>query len=158
MLLGPKVAALLSLPLDRDLLRQMGGWRTVAKGTLLEILISVVMAPVTMLTQTFAIVDILRGRRSGWLPQRREVDGLDFGEVVRFYRWHILLGLGLTAAMIVGIDGMICPLRSASFCHRLRSGSPHAATSATGWCGVAGCCPRRTIAILRKPQANSPPS
>ncbi len=110
MLLGPKVAALLSLPLDRDLLRQMGGWRTVAKGTLLEILISVAMAPVTMLTQTFAIVDILRGRRSGWLPQRREVDGLDFREVVRFYRWHILLGLALTAAMVVGIDGMIWTL------------------------------------------------
>jgi membrane glycosyltransferase len=110
MLLGPKVAALLSLPLDRDLLRQMGGWRTVAKGTLLEILISVIMAPVTMLTQTFAIVDILRGRRSGWSPQRREVDGLDFLEVTRFYRWHILLGLGLTAAMIEGIDGMLWTL------------------------------------------------
>ncbi len=110
MLLGPKVAALLSLPLDRDLLRQMGGWRNVVKGTLLEILISVVMAPVTMLTQTFAIVDILRGRRSGWSPQRREVDGLDFVEVTRFYRWHILLGLGLTAAMIAGIDGMLWTL------------------------------------------------
>jgi len=110
MLLGPKVAALLSLPLDRDLLRQMGGWQNVVKGTLLEILISVVMAPVTMLTQTFAIVDILRGRRSGWSPQRREVDGLDFVEVTRFYRWHILLGLGLTAAMIAGIDGMLWTL------------------------------------------------
>ncbi|MFP5455565.1 MAG: glucans biosynthesis glucosyltransferase MdoH [Alphaproteobacteria bacterium] len=110
MLLGPKVAALLSLPLDRDLLRQLGGWRTVAKGTLLEILISVVMAPVTMLTQTFAIVDILRGRRSGWSPQRREVDGLDVLEITRFYRWHILLGLALTAAMVVGIDGMIWTL------------------------------------------------
>lgn len=110
MLLGPKVAALIALPMDRDLVRQLGGWRSIAKGTLLEIAVSVIMAPVTMLTQSFAIVDILRGRHSGWLPQRRDVGGLAFLEVARFYRWHVLAGATLAAGMIVGIDGMLWTL------------------------------------------------
>ena len=107
MLFGPKIAALIALPLDRDLMRQLGGWPSIVKGTLLEIVTSVVTAPVIMLTQTMAIVDILRGRQSGWLPQRREAEGLDFGEVARFYRWHMALGAAMTAAIAMGVDGMI---------------------------------------------------
>jgi membrane glycosyltransferase len=66
--------------------------------------------PVIMLTQTMAIVDILRGRQSGWLPQRREAEGLDFAEVTRFYRWHIALGAAMMTAIALGIDGTIWTL------------------------------------------------
>jgi membrane glycosyltransferase len=107
MLIGPKVAALIALPLDRELLRQLGGWPSVAKGVVLELVTSIVTAPVIMLTQSMAIVDILRGRQSGWLPQRREVEGLDFAEVTRFYRWHIALGAVMMIAITLGIDGTI---------------------------------------------------
>jgi membrane glycosyltransferase len=110
MLFGPKAAALIALSQDRALVRQLGGWPSIAKGTLLEILTSIVTAPVIMLTQTMAIVDILRGRQSGWLPQRREVEGLDLGEVTRFYRWHIALGVAMMAAIALGIDGTIWSL------------------------------------------------
>ncbi|RYG63949.1 glucans biosynthesis glucosyltransferase MdoH, partial [bacterium] len=54
--------------------------------------------------------DILRGRQSGWLPQRREVEGLDFTEVTRFYACHLALGAALMAAIAVGIDGTIWSL------------------------------------------------
>lgn len=110
MLFGPKVAALLALTQDRDLVRQLGGWGSVAKGTAIELVTSIVTAPAMMLTQTMAIVDILRGRQSGWSPQRREVDGLDFAEVTRFYRWHLLLGTALMAAIGLGLDGTIWSL------------------------------------------------
>jgi membrane glycosyltransferase len=110
MLFGPKIAALIALGQDRDLVRQLGGWPSVAKGTAIEIVTSIVTAPAMMLTQSMAIVDILRGRQSGWAPQRREVDGLDFGEVTRFYRWHLLLGMALMAAIGLGLDGSIWSL------------------------------------------------
>lgn len=110
MLFGPKAAALLSLSQDRDLVGQLGGWASIAKGTVLEIVTSIITAPAIMFTQTMAIVDILRGRQSGWHPQRREVDGLDFAEVTRFYRWHILLGAAMMAAIVLGLDGAIWSL------------------------------------------------
>ncbi len=110
MLIGPKIAALIALRMDRDLVRQLGGWPSVARGTLLEIVTSVITAPVIMLTQTMAIVDILRGRQSGWLPQRREAEGLDFAEVTRFYRGHIALGAAMMTAIGLGIDGTIWTL------------------------------------------------
>ena len=110
MLFGPKLMALVALTQDRELRQQLGGWASIAKGTALEIVTSVVTAPVIMLTQTMAIVDILRGRQSGWLPQRREVEGLDFAEVTRFYRWHLALGSLMMVAIAVGIDGTIWSL------------------------------------------------
>jgi len=110
MLFGPKIAALIALGQDRELVRQLGGWLSIARGTAIEVVTSIVTAPAMMLTQSMAIVDILRGRQSGWSPQRREVDGLDFGEVTRFYRWHLLLGTVLMAAILLGLDGSIWSL------------------------------------------------
>jgi membrane glycosyltransferase len=109
-LFGPKIVALIALTQDRDLKQAMGGWASVIKGTLLEMLISIVAAPVTMLTQTIAIFDILRGRQSGWQPQRREAEGLYFVETLGYYRWHLLLGVVLTAAIVLGVDGTIWTL------------------------------------------------
>ncbi|KKC24472.1 glucans biosynthesis glucosyltransferase MdoH [Sphingomonas sp. SRS2] len=110
MLFGPKLMGLIALTQDRELRRQLGGWGSIVKGTLLETVTAIVTAPVIMLTQTIAIIDILRGRQSGWLPQRREVEGLDFGEVTRFYAWHLALGAVLMTAIAIGIDGTIWSL------------------------------------------------
>jgi len=110
MLFGPKIVALIALTQEKDLLRQLGGWGSVTKGTLAEIATSIIAAPVTMLTQTLSIIDILRGRQSGWLPQRREVEGLDFYEVTRFYRWHLLLGTVMMIGIILAVEGSIWTL------------------------------------------------
>jgi membrane glycosyltransferase len=110
MLFGPKLMGLAALTQDEDLRRRLGGWRSIVKGTLLETITAVVTAPVTMLTQTIAIIDILRGRQSGWLPQRRAVEGLDLAEVTRFYAWHLGLGALLMTAIAIGISGAIWSL------------------------------------------------
>lgn len=110
MLFGPKAMALVALSQDRALRHQLGGWPSIVKGSLLEMLVSIVAAPAIMLTQTMAIIDIMRGRQSGWLPQRRAVEGLDFAEVARFHRWHVVLGAAMMAAIVLGIDGAIWSL------------------------------------------------
>lgn len=110
LLLGPKIVALSTLTFDRGLRAGLGGWRRVLGGMVLEILVSIAAAPVTMLTQTMAIVDILRGRETGWMPQRRDVDGLDLKEVALHYRWHVALGVALLGGMTIGVAGMIWTL------------------------------------------------
>jgi len=110
MLFGPKLVALLALSQDRALLRELGGWRCVLRTFPLEIITSIITAPVVMLTQTMAIIGILRGRRSGWMPQRRAAEGLAFAEVAHFYRCHVGLGALLMGAIAVGVDGTIWSL------------------------------------------------
>jgi len=51
-----------------------------------------------MMAQTQAIIDILRGRRSGWAAQRRAADGLALRDALRLYAWHMVLGLGFVFA------------------------------------------------------------
>jgi membrane glycosyltransferase len=110
LLFGPKLLALLTLSFDQRQLAVMGGWGRVLGSTVLEVVVSVAAAPVTMLSQTMAIIDILRGTRSGWMPQRRSADGLDIREVVGRYRWHVGLGAAMLAAVLLGVPGTIWSL------------------------------------------------
>src|SRR3546814_4352327 len=59
----------------------------------IEIPLSILVAPLNMLTQTMAIIDIIRGRPSGWSTQRREADGTTIRDAVFAYRWHVAMGV-----------------------------------------------------------------
>jgi membrane glycosyltransferase len=110
LLFGPKFLALLTLSFEQKQLVAMGGWRRVVGSTALEIVVSIAAAPVTMLSQTMAIADILRGTKSGWMPQRRSADGLDIREVIGQYRWHVGLGVVMLATVLLGVPGTIWSL------------------------------------------------
>ena len=72
--------------------RHGGGFR-IAAGVVVESLLSTLIAPVLMLTQTAAVCGILAGRDVGWAPQRRvtaQARTLDF---LRQHRWHLAWGL-----------------------------------------------------------------
>lgn len=105
LLFGPKLLALAWLSADDRLRESLGGTKRVIAGVAIEVPLSVVMAPITMMTQTLAIVDIIRGRASGWAPQRRDADGIAFAEVWSRYRWHVLAALPFWVAMIAGVEG-----------------------------------------------------
>jgi membrane glycosyltransferase len=110
LLVGPKVIAVLWLGVDHDLRAALGGTRRLIATVLLEIPLSVFVAPITMLTQTMAIVDILRGRPSGWATQRREADGIAFRDALHHYRLHVAVGGLFAAAIIAGVQGAIWTL------------------------------------------------
>jgi membrane glycosyltransferase len=57
--------------------------------------LSSLFAHVMMMVQSAAIFDILRGRDSGWNPQRRDDGSLPFGWVMRYHLLHMIAGLGL---------------------------------------------------------------
>jgi membrane glycosyltransferase len=110
LLLGPKLLALVWLSVDDRLRDNLGGTRRVVASVLIEIPLSVLVAPITMLTQTVAIIDIVRGRPSGWAPQRRSADGIAFADAWSRYRWHLAVSAFFWIAILAGIDGVLWTL------------------------------------------------
>ncbi len=107
LLFGPKAMALgWSLP---DITRRgaFGGGRALVWSVIAEIPLSVLVAPMMMMTQTLAVIDILRGRKSGWEAQTRVSDGIALGDAIRHYRWHFSLGLAMAAGATTGWSAMV---------------------------------------------------
>jgi membrane glycosyltransferase len=67
----------------------------IAAAVLLETALSMLFAPIFMATQTTAVAQILAGLDSGWKAQRRDGAGIGFLEVLKFHRWHMLVGVSL---------------------------------------------------------------
>lgn len=97
-LLMPKFIAFALMLGDGTARRGFGGAGRTFLGMISEILLSGLMAPVTMVSQSFAVVSILMGRDGGWNPQRRDDGSLGWREAFRHFWPHTLLGLGLAAA------------------------------------------------------------
>ena len=78
----------------RPLARASGGPVRIFASALFEILLSALIAPVQMLIQTRQILDILRGRDSGWNAQVRAGSMPGWGVVIARHWGHVLLGVG----------------------------------------------------------------
>lgn len=83
-----------------------GGWALV-KSVGLDIPLGVLVAPMMMLTQTLAVIDILRGRPSGWAAQNRVSDGIALSDAARHYRWHLIVGGAMAAAALLGLQAAV---------------------------------------------------
>ncbi len=94
----PKILSYLALLTRSADRRGIGGALRGFISMVLESVIAGLLAPVTMLTQSMAVVAILMGHDSGWNPQRRDDGSLPFGELVRRFGPHTLFGLMLAAA------------------------------------------------------------
>jgi membrane glycosyltransferase len=93
LLVIPKVLALILTLRRAELRRGFGGATTLMLSFLVESLASLLTAPVMMLMQSVAVLDVLIGRDSGWSPQRREGVELGVRDVWRAHGAHVLLGL-----------------------------------------------------------------
>lgn len=110
LLFAPKLFALGWIAIDDDLRSRLGGGGRVFASMLIEIPVSMLIAPITMLTQTLAIIDIVRGRPSGWAPQRRSADGIALRDAWRHYRPHVAVGGIFWIAILGGVGGAIWTL------------------------------------------------
>ncbi len=70
-------------------------------GFLLENILSALVAPVLMLTQTRSVFQILTGRDSGWNAQSRDTRRIPWRVLWMFHRNHTLIGLAL--AVMAGL-------------------------------------------------------
>ncbi|MEQ1615972.1 MAG: glucans biosynthesis glucosyltransferase MdoH [Hyphomicrobiaceae bacterium] len=95
-LLPKALGLMLEIERSRLAAQPVGVIRAIA-GVGAETILSMLFAPILMVTQTSAVTQILLGRDAGWKSQRRDDGGIAFMEAVRFHRWHLLLGLAATA-------------------------------------------------------------
>ncbi|HEX2724313.1 MAG TPA: glucans biosynthesis glucosyltransferase MdoH, partial [Beijerinckiaceae bacterium] len=101
-LLAPKFFGLLLTIFDANTRRACGGAVRLVLSSLIEIVLSALMAPMQMLVQSGSVFQILLGRDTGWQPQRRDDGSIPLRDIVRRHRWHTLLGffVGISAFTI----------------------------------------------------------
>lgn len=97
LLLGPKLFGLAWNAKDERRRAAFGGGLAMTGSIVLETLLSMLMAPITMITQTIDIVGILAGRKSLWNGQVRDCDSMPLRMAAHQYRHHVIAGLVLVA-------------------------------------------------------------
>jgi membrane glycosyltransferase len=101
-LLAPKFFGLIIALVDGKTRRACGGAIRLIVSTLLEILMSALLAPIMMVIQTGSVMQIVFGRDTGWNPQRRDDGSIPFRDIVRRHRSHVALGfVTLIAGMLI---------------------------------------------------------
>jgi membrane glycosyltransferase len=92
-LLAPKFLGLIVALFNGPTRRGFGGAIRLTISLLIEILASAAIAPIMMLIQTGAVLQILSGRDTGWNPQRRDDGSIPLRDIARRHRSHVFLGL-----------------------------------------------------------------
>jgi membrane glycosyltransferase len=95
MLVLPKLLGWLAMLRRSALRRGMGGALRGFASVVFETVVSALIAPVMMLMQSRAVIEILFGRDAGWSAQRRDDGGVTRGEFARAYALPTLLGVAL---------------------------------------------------------------
>ncbi|MCW5691891.1 MAG: glucans biosynthesis glucosyltransferase MdoH [Pseudolabrys sp.] len=98
MLISPKLLALVAALLKDGERRGFGGGLRMIASTVVEILLSALIAPSMMVFQSQAVASVLLGHDSGWNVQRRDDGSLPLSELMRRYGPLTLVGLILAAA------------------------------------------------------------
>lgn len=93
LLFGPKLLSIAFACARPSRRAPFGGRRVLARSVLVDVVLSILAAPVMALTQTIDLFSILSGRKSGWAPQNRSGGGLAMADIWPRYRWHVALGV-----------------------------------------------------------------
>jgi len=89
----PKVFGYLYLLTQRDRLAVHGGALRAGLSVLLEMVMSVFIAPIFMAFHVAFVVSSLFGRTVSWEPQRRDAAGITFAEALRAHGGHTAAGI-----------------------------------------------------------------
>ena len=92
-LLAPKILGLFAALADGPTRRASGGAILLTLSTVLEILVSSMLASIMMVIQSGSVLQILSGRDTGWNPQRRDDGSIPFSSIARRHRSHMALGV-----------------------------------------------------------------
>jgi membrane glycosyltransferase len=97
-LMGPKLMGLLAFVVSRRRVRASGGYQLLLFNVLVEILLSALIAPIMMLIHCGLVMDVLRGRDSGWRAQNRVDGSVPWSMVLRRHGVHMFVGVALAMA------------------------------------------------------------
>ncbi|MEP9347486.1 glucans biosynthesis glucosyltransferase MdoH [Xanthobacter sp. KR7-225] len=100
-LLLPKLIAFALMMRTRALRRGFGGGARALAGMAVEIVVSGLCAPVSMVSQTLAVGGILAGRDGGWQAQQRDDGSVGLAAALKQFLPHTALGLAFAGATAV---------------------------------------------------------
>ena len=98
-LLAPKVLACMQM-LRAGEGGRFGGAGLAALNVVVESLLSMLVAPLIMISHTCSLAAVVAGRDSGWAAQAREEAGADLRQMARLHAPDTAIGLGLAIAAI----------------------------------------------------------
>lgn len=101
-LLAPKFFGLILMLFNSEGRKACGGVFRLLLSTIIELILSALIAPILMLIQSGSVFHIILGRDTGWQPQRRDDGSIPLRDIIRRHRWHSLLGVvaGISAFLI----------------------------------------------------------
>jgi membrane glycosyltransferase len=102
MLLAPKLMGAFALGLGEVRIARFGGAGRFALSLGVEILLSILYAPIMMVQQVVAVLRSLIGIRPIWSPQARKGGDYSLGTVVKFHALETVSGALLIAGMVAG--------------------------------------------------------
>ena len=150
-LLLPKVFAYVLALMHPVQRRGFGGGLKLFWGMLIETLLSSLFAHIMMILQSAAVIDVLRGRDSGWKPQRRDDGSMPIGEIFHFHSTHMFIGVCLAALTLYSSFILFLWMLPASL--GLVFSGPLSAWSAKRSAGERF----RRLGLLQITEENSPP-
>jgi membrane glycosyltransferase len=151
LLLAPKLLGALAVLPHGTLRRGCGGVLGLFASVVVETVLTGLIAPVVMLSQTFDVCGILLGRDAGWATQRRDDGSVPFAAQVRRFWRHTVLGL-----LLGGGAWAVSPylaLWMLPVVLGLALAIPLAAWTAQRGAGQA----LRRLGLLRTPEESAPP-
>ena len=104
LLFGPKLLGALLVASRQSERAKFGGGGQLAKGVVLEMVMSMIMAPIMMVSHTRMLIEIFAGKDAGWRPQQRATDAMDWRKACAFHAWELRAGLVFAAALLARPD------------------------------------------------------
>jgi membrane glycosyltransferase len=149
-LLAPKVLACLEMLRAGDGAR-FGGAGLAATNVAIESLLSMLVAPLIMLSHTCTLAAVVAGRDSGWVAQAREETGLSLRQTLRLHAADTALGLTLIVTSLM--SSMRPLLWMTPVIAGLALAIPLASAGASGQLGRTA----RRAGVLLAPEERYPP-
>jgi membrane glycosyltransferase len=103
MLLAPKLLGVLALPLTGRRYGDLGGAGRVALSALVEIVLSILYAPILMVQQMIAVFRSLTGLQQGWEPQARAGGQYPLRQLAVAHALETVAGMALLAGLVAGL-------------------------------------------------------
>lgn len=103
MLLAPKVMGALSFYRAGLTIRDLGGAGQFALSFVIEIIASILYAPILMIQQTIAVARTVIGYRETWSPQARKGGSYSWATLAKFHALETVIGIALMAGLYEGI-------------------------------------------------------
>jgi membrane glycosyltransferase len=149
-LLAPKILACLEM-LRTGEGGRFGGAPLAALNVAIESLLSMLVAPLIMVSHTCSLAAVVAGRDSGWVAQAREETGLNLLQMARLHAADTVLGLMLT---VLALSSSVRPfLWMTPVIAGLALAIPLASAGASGQLGRTA----RRAGLLLVPEEQRPP-